>query len=96
MVYQEQVMQVARDLAGFTMAEADHLRKGIAKKQLEKLASMKTAFKDGAVAGYVEVELEDGRTIKVHRKTKFSVEENDQKWTVEEIVANNYTIKDKI
>lgn len=31
-IYQEQVMQIARDVAGFTMAEADVLRKAVGKK----------------------------------------------------------------
>ena len=35
--YQEQVMQIARDIAGFTMGEADELRKVMGKKQKEKI-----------------------------------------------------------
>lgn len=50
MVYQEQVMQVARDLSGFTMAEADNLRKAIGKKDKEKMASMREKFVDGALS----------------------------------------------
>lgn len=48
MVYQEQVMQVARDLAGFSMGEADNLRKAMGKKDLEKMATMKEKFIEGA------------------------------------------------
>lgn len=48
MVYQEQVMQVVRDIAGFTMAEADAVRKSIAKKQMDKLKKMRDKFVDGA------------------------------------------------
>lgn len=47
-VYQEQVMQIARDLAGFTMAEADHLRKAMGKKDKEKMAKQKEKFVSGA------------------------------------------------
>ena len=50
MVYQEEVMQVARDVAGFTMAEADSLRKAMGKKDLEKMAHMKDKFVNGAVS----------------------------------------------
>jgi DNA polymerase III subunit alpha len=50
MVYQEQVMQVARDFAGFTMPESDHLRKAMGKKDKEKMASYREKFVDGAVA----------------------------------------------
>jgi DNA polymerase-3 subunit alpha len=46
-VYQEQVMQIARDVAGFTMAEADHLRKAMGKKDAEKMKAMKDKFVAG-------------------------------------------------
>ena len=47
-VYQEQVMQVARDLAGFSMGEADTLRRAMGKKDLEKMTAMKEKFIEGA------------------------------------------------
>lgn len=43
-LYQETAMQVARDYAGFTMAEADNLRKAIGKKIAEKMAEAKKNF----------------------------------------------------
>lgn len=46
-VYQEQVMQVAVDLAGFTRAEADHLRKAMGKKDKDKMAEMRQQWIDG-------------------------------------------------
>jgi DNA polymerase III subunit alpha len=49
LVYQEQVMQISKDLCGFTGGQADTLRKGVAKKIPEVLAKMKPAFIDGAV-----------------------------------------------
>lgn len=49
MVYQEQVMQLAQKLAGFTMAEADTLRKAIGKKILELMNSLEKKFKDGCL-----------------------------------------------
>ncbi len=48
MTYQEQVMRVARDLAGFSMPEADKLRKAIGKKDAKLMASMKEKFIAGA------------------------------------------------
>ena len=55
MIYQEQVMQVAVVLAGFTMGEADTLRKAMGKKQLHVLMPFKEKFIAGAVAkGYEE------------------------------------------
>ena len=48
-VYQEQVMQISKDLCGFSGGQADTLRKGIAKKIPSVLAKMKKEFIDGAV-----------------------------------------------
>jgi DNA polymerase-3 subunit alpha len=45
--YQEQVMQMARDLAGFTMGEADELRKVMGKKQKEKIPAYRSKFIEG-------------------------------------------------
>ncbi|NOZ74292.1 MAG: hypothetical protein GXO90_02800 [FCB group bacterium] len=49
-VYQEQVMQIANRIAGFTLAEADSLRKAMGKKIREKMDEMMAKFVDGAVA----------------------------------------------
>ncbi|MDH2910650.1 MAG: DNA polymerase III subunit alpha [Candidatus Eremiobacteraeota bacterium] len=48
--YQEQVMQIARDFAGFSMGQADELRKVMGKKQKEKIPVFRQKFVDGAVA----------------------------------------------
>jgi len=49
MIYQEQVMMAARELAGFTMSEADILRSAMGKKDKPKMAKQRTKFIDGAV-----------------------------------------------
>jgi len=49
-VYQEQLMEVAKQLAGFTPAEADDLRKAIGKKKKDLMAAMETKFLEGAAA----------------------------------------------
>jgi DNA polymerase-3 subunit alpha len=53
-VYQEQVMQVSKDMAGFTGGEADTLRKAMGKKIAELMAKMRTKFIEGSVANDVE------------------------------------------
>ena len=50
MVYQEQVMQVARTMAGFSMAEADSLRKAMGKKIPSVMAEQEEKFVKGCVA----------------------------------------------
>ncbi len=47
-VYQEQVMLIAVAVAGFTMAEADTLRKAMGKKKIDVMAKMKEKFVEGA------------------------------------------------
>ena len=49
-IYQEQVMRMARDIAGFSMGEADELRKVMSKKQKEKIPVYQEKFVTGAVA----------------------------------------------
>ncbi len=53
-VYQEQVMQIAREVAGFTMAQADNMRKAMGKKIKEKMQQVKVDFVKGAVKNGVE------------------------------------------
>lgn len=47
LVYQEQVMQLSQVLAGFTMGQADTLRKAIGKKKLKLMQQMEGDFKKG-------------------------------------------------
>ncbi|MCD4796902.1 MAG: DNA polymerase III subunit alpha [Candidatus Cloacimonetes bacterium] len=47
-VYQEQVMQIAREMGGLTGAEADTLRKAISKKNINTMEKLKVKFVEGA------------------------------------------------
>ena len=59
-VYQEQVMQISKDMAGFTGGEADKLRKAMGKKIAKLMAEMKTKFIVGAMKkGVTEKEAEN-------------------------------------
>jgi len=49
-VYQEQVMKIATDLAGFSMGKADALRKAMGKKKMDILNKMFVEFEAGMVA----------------------------------------------
>src|SRR5882757_4577205 len=50
MIYQEQLMRVSQKLAGYTLEEADNLRKATGKKIRELIAQERTKFVDGCVA----------------------------------------------
>ncbi len=54
MVYQEQVMRIAQELAGFTLGQADILRKAMGKKKPEEMAKVKKDFVGGCVTHEVE------------------------------------------
>lgn len=66
MVFQEQTMQLSRDLAGFSMAESDKIRKAIGKKDAALMESIGSKFVEQAQAGWVTVELEDGTRKEYH------------------------------
>lgn len=54
LVYQEQFMQISRDVCGFTGGEADTLRKAIGKKKRDMMAKMEKRFIEGAVENGVD------------------------------------------
>ena len=49
-VYQEQAMRIAKEIAGFSGAKADDLRKAIGKKNREAMAKLKPEFFEGCRA----------------------------------------------
>lgn len=48
-LYQEQVMQIAQTLAGYTLGGSDLLRAAMGKKKVKEMAEQRTIFKEGAV-----------------------------------------------
>jgi len=49
-LYQEQTMEIAVELAGFSLERADDLRKAIGKKKIDKMASLRDDFIEGGVS----------------------------------------------
>jgi DNA polymerase-3 subunit alpha len=56
-VYQEQVMQIAQELAGYSLGGADMLRRAMGKKKPEEMAKQRSTFEDGAKSEGVDPEL---------------------------------------
>jgi DNA polymerase-3 subunit alpha len=56
-LYQEQVMQIAQVLAGYTLGGADLLRRAMGKKKPEEMAKQRSIFVDGSVARGVDPQL---------------------------------------
>jgi DNA polymerase III subunit alpha len=53
-IYQEQLMAIAREMAGFSGAEADDLRKAVGKKKRDLMATMKDKFMQGLAESSTE------------------------------------------
>lgn len=56
-VYQEQVMQIAQVLSGYTLGGADMLRRAMGKKNAEAMAKQRAIFSEGASANGVDAEV---------------------------------------
>jgi DNA polymerase-3 subunit alpha len=56
-VYQEQSMQIAKEIAGFTPAEADDLRKAIGKKVKALMASLEPKFLEGCQTNGISIDV---------------------------------------
>ena len=64
-IYQEQVMQIAQKLSGFTAAQADILRKAMGKKKRAELEKQKEKFILGAVNNGISKEIAAGIFLKI-------------------------------
>ncbi|NRA72348.1 MAG: DNA polymerase III subunit alpha [Gammaproteobacteria bacterium] len=56
-LYQEQVMQIAQVLSGYTLGGADMLRRAMGKKKPEEMAKQRSSFEEGAVNNGIDGEL---------------------------------------
>jgi DNA polymerase-3 subunit alpha len=57
LVYQEQIMRICTDLAGYTLSEADNMRRIIGKKEPEKMALEKDKFINGCINNNISKEI---------------------------------------
>jgi DNA polymerase-3 subunit alpha len=60
MVYQEQIMRIAQDLAGYSLGEADLLRRAMGKKKKSEMEKHQSLFVRGATERGVEARLAEG------------------------------------
>ena len=64
-IYQEQVMQIAQELSGFTAGEADILRRAMGKKKRAELEKQKQRFIEGAFKNSISKEIAAGIFLKI-------------------------------
>ena len=63
-VYQEQIMQIASVMAGFSLGQADLLRRAVSKKKREVLDEQRAAFVSGSLRmGYSEEDAKDRKSV---------------------------------
>ncbi len=63
MIYQEQVMQIAQVIGGYSLGSADLLRRAMGKKKAEEMALQRDIFVAGAVFHHRFGKDESGRTL---------------------------------
>ena len=68
MLYQEDVLAVSRELAGFSSAEADDLRKAIGKKQMDKISLFRKKFVEGCIA---TSDLDENKANKIYSDIEY-------------------------
>ncbi|MDR5875382.1 DNA polymerase III subunit alpha [Halomonas sp. CUBES01] len=56
-LYQEQVMQIAQVMAGYTLGQADMLRRAMGKKKPEEMAKQRAGFMEGCAANGIDKDL---------------------------------------
>ena len=56
-LYQEQVMQIAQVMAGYTLGQADMLRRAMGKKKPEEMAKQRSGFMEGCAANGIDKDL---------------------------------------
>src|SRR4051794_7799498 len=59
-IYQEQLMEIAKQIAGFSPAEADDLRKAVGKKKRELMATMEDKFLEGCATSKTDTRVAQG------------------------------------
>ncbi len=57
LVYQEQIMKMAQDLAGYSLGQADLLRRAMGKKKLSEMQKQREAFIDGSMKNGVSKQI---------------------------------------
>jgi len=72
LVYQEQMMEIAREIAGFSGSQADYLRKACGKKKLKAMRKWKEVFIEGGKENGYEQELMETLWVKIVAFAEYS------------------------
>lgn len=83
MVYQEQIMKIAQDMAGYSLGEADLLRRAMGKKKMKEMEKHREKFIDGATKNGVDQHLAEGLYEKMRKFAEYCLSDDTEVLTVE-------------
>lgn len=71
LIYQEQIMQICREVAGFSLVEADEIRKALGKTLIHKIKEYREKFVRGAVSNGCDERVADDLWSKLEKFAKY-------------------------
>ena len=83
LVYQEQIMKMAQDLAGYSLGEADLLRRAMGKKKASEMAKHREKFIDGAMKNGVKRDIAEDLFEQMVKFAEYCLSYDTQVLTVE-------------
>lgn len=72
LLYQEQQMQMVRAMAGFTMSEADRLRRAIGKKKIDEMNALRPLWESGTAANGIDKHIADAGWENISAAARYS------------------------
>ena len=83
MVYQEQIMKIAQDMAGYSLGQADLLRRAMGKKKVKEMQKHREIFIDGATKNGVKQETAEHLFDQMIKFAEYCLSYDTEIWTVE-------------
>jgi len=83
MVYQEQIMKIAQDMAGYSLGQADLLRRAMGKKKVDEMMKQREKFVDGAAKNGVKKQIAEELFEQMVKFAEYCLSYDTQVLTVE-------------
>ncbi|MCP6759477.1 MAG: DNA polymerase III subunit alpha [Fischerella sp. CENA71] len=83
MVYQEQIMKIAQDMAGYSLGQADLLRRAMGKKKVSEMQKQREKFMDGAAKNGVKQQIAEALFDQMLKFAEYCLSYDTEVLTVE-------------